>query len=559
MNNSLSLRQTTKFMIVTVVSILTLLAISIGNKAHAAADTCTWTGGGVDTSFTTTGNWSGCDNSNIPEDGDALIFDLSILSANQTVTNDLTSATFTSITISNSAPSFETYTIEGNGFSLSGDIDVSNGALYVQPDITVINTGVRIKEVSSTGSLDIGNNNTTLENSNFDGSLTGTGTLTLDVPSLGGGGAGGGCSFGAVAAIGPFKGDNSTFSGPIVLSGYASLWVIQLSTTVARHASSITVGSNASLHFFLDANTDMTFSRSITFNGGSINATQNNVNAECDTPPLKSVTLTGNIVATAAVEATPFGANIVLGESVTGAEHFTIPDGSSGEGSLTVNGEETLAKTKTTTISDDQSSGAKSVQKNNVLVVTKDGKTGDLFVSGGTLKGTGEVGQISLFEGSVAPGLSPGCLNSGDLLYTGGSLDIELAGATVCTEYDQQTVTGAVDLGSATSLNLSLLSDYSPAEGTEFVIISNDGADAVIGTFSGLAEGDAVSVNGQNFTISYVGGDGNDVVLTAGVPGAPDSGFFLFSSAQPALFALVGLVAVAALAMNNLRPATKKK
>lgn len=40
--------------------------------------------------------------------------------------------------------------------------------------------------------------------------------------------------------------------------------------------------------------------------------------------------------------------------------------------------------------------------------------------------------------------------------------------------------------------------------------ISNDLADAVVGTFNGLAEGATV---GSGFTISYHGGDGNDVVL----------------------------------------------
>ena len=43
------------------------------------------------------------------------------------------------------------------------------------------------------------------------------------------------------------------------------------------------------------------------------------------------------------------------------------------------------------------------------------------------------------------------------------------------------------------------------------------GADAVVGTFAGLAEGATVSVAGNTYQISYVGGTGNDVVLTATV------------------------------------------
>ncbi len=40
-------------------------------------------------------------------------------------------------------------------------------------------------------------------------------------------------------------------------------------------------------------------------------------------------------------------------------------------------------------------------------------------------------------------------------------------------------------------------------------------ADAVSGTFAGLSEGEFFTHNGSSYSISYVGGDGNDVVLTA--------------------------------------------
>src|SRR5262249_19019896 len=46
--------------------------------------------------------------------------------------------------------------------------------------------------------------------------------------------------------------------------------------------------------------------------------------------------------------------------------------------------------------------------------------------------------------------------------------------------------------------------------GTSFVIISNDGNDAVTGTF---AQGNSVTLGGIPFTINYAGGDGNDVEL----------------------------------------------
>ncbi|REK12709.1 MAG: hypothetical protein DWQ37_10785, partial [Planctomycetota bacterium] len=77
----------------------------------------------------------------------------------------------------------------------------------------------------------------------------------------------------------------------------------------------------------------------------------------------------------------------------------------------------------------------------------------------------------------------------------------------------QLDVTGTVNLGGAT-LDGSLSAGFAATVGEEFTIVNNDGADAVVGTFAGLSEGASLSIGGANFTISYMGGDGNDVVLT---------------------------------------------
>ncbi len=57
---------------------------------------------------------------------------------------------------------------------------------------------------------------------------------------------------------------------------------------------------------------------------------------------------------------------------------------------------------------------------------------------------------------------------------------------------------------------------FLPTEGTQFIIVNNDGGDAVTGTFDGLAEGAVVSDSTGKFSfrVSYIGGSGNDVVLT---------------------------------------------
>jgi autotransporter-associated beta strand protein len=133
--------------------------------------------------------------------------------------------------------------------------------------------------------------------------------------------------------------------------------------------------------------------------------------------------------------------------------------------------------------------------------------------SGGTLGGTGTITNTVTVNsgGALAPGLSTGIINTGDLALTAGStLAIEINGATVGTQYDQVNVTGTVNLGGAT---LSVTLGFVPAAGTVFTIVNNDAADAVTGTFAGLPEGATFTVVGTQFRISYVGS--NDVTLTA--------------------------------------------
>ncbi|MFL5328179.1 MAG: beta strand repeat-containing protein, partial [Gemmataceae bacterium] len=136
----------------------------------------------------------------------------------------------------------------------------------------------------------------------------------------------------------------------------------------------------------------------------------------------------------------------------------------------------------------------------------------------GTLGGTGSVGSVTVSgTGKVTPGSSPGKLSTSSVTFnTGSTFVVELNGTNPGTQYDQLAVTGSVDLGSAT-LQVSL--GYAPAPGQVFKIIDNDTtSDAVTSTFNGYAEGSIVAVGPYHFSISYVGGDGNDVTLTALTP-----------------------------------------
>ena len=51
-------------------------------------------------------------------------------------------------------------------------------------------------------------------------------------------------------------------------------------------------------------------------------------------------------------------------------------------------------------------------------------------------------------------------------------------------------------------------------QGTVLTLISDTSADPISATFSNLPDGSTVTINGNNFQVSYSGGDGNDLTLT---------------------------------------------
>jgi autotransporter-associated beta strand protein len=137
-------------------------------------------------------------------------------------------------------------------------------------------------------------------------------------------------------------------------------------------------------------------------------------------------------------------------------------------------------------------------------------------VNAGKLMGNGFVGSIYMNAAGavVEPGDSPGILNCGNLNPGSngyGTLNVALNGPAPGTGYDQLNVTGTVNL---TGLTLAGSLGFASSPGNSFTIINNDGADPVTGTFVGLPQNATVTIGWQQFSISYTGGTGNDVVLT---------------------------------------------
>lgn len=143
----------------------------------------------------------------------------------------------------------------------------------------------------------------------------------------------------------------------------------------------------------------------------------------------------------------------------------------------------------------------------------------EIDIDGGYINTSG--GNLVLDPGTTSTGAYPD--QSGTDAFIGtvscaGKLHFVINGLVADTDFEQLNVNGSVNLNGAT---LVTSGTHVPAPGQTFMIINNDGVDAVTGTFSGLAEGSYVTAFlGSNYPaqISYVGGDGNDVVLTVANP-----------------------------------------
>ena len=154
-----------------------------------------------------------------------------------------------------------------------------------------------------------------------------------------------------------------------------------------------------------------------------------------------------------------------------------------------------------------------------ILVIDGSQQSSAVTVAGGALGGTGTTGAVTATSGIVSAGTltSPtGVLNiHGNLSVN--SLAVfapKINGTTAGSGYDQLNVTGAVDLMNSI-LVPAIFPGFTPGVGDAYIIINNDGTDAVTGNFAGMPEGaNFTTQEGINFRITYAGGSGNDVVIT---------------------------------------------
>ena len=147
--------------------------------------------------------------------------------------------------------------------------------------------------------------------------------------------------------------------------------------------------------------------------------------------------------------------------------------------------------------------------------------TGGTTVQAGTLDLAGSLSSsVTVEGGTLTLGSTTGTRTVNGSLTTNaaGTVRVRINGTTAGTQYDQLRLTNATSTV-ALAGTLDLVAAPGLAASSTFRIIDNSGSTAAItGTFTGLPEGAEFYEDAQWWRISYIGGTGNDVVLTRLTP-----------------------------------------
>jgi hypothetical protein len=149
-------------------------------------------------------------------------------------------------------------------------------------------------------------------------------------------------------------------------------------------------------------------------------------------------------------------------------------------------------------------SGLTSFRSGDLLQVA----AGPINIQGGSVFGTGNLSASVNSSGVITPADS--AAKTGILTITGaytqnpaGTLDINIAGTSAGTQFDQLAVTGIASLGG--TLNIGLLNGFVPAVGSTFQILT---ASSVSGKFA-TVNGASIS-SSEHFVVKY---SANNVTL----------------------------------------------
>jgi RHS repeat-associated protein len=398
----------------------------------------------------------------------------------------------------------------------------NSGVIKLSSNVTSLVSGSgTVQLTNGGGTINTNGNNITLARAiSGAGALTKTGAGVLTMPSASTYSGGTNISTGAILA----QNSAALGSGAVTISnGGTSTASLQLSGSIAITNSfgsfaSETGGDTPTIES-ISGNNSISSSLTIASTGG------NGVILQSDAGTL---TLSGNLT-TSLTSSRRFyfqgSGNGVVSGNITDDSSHILSVVKSGSGIWTFGGNNTYAD------GTNVSSGTLAV---NNTVGSGTG-TGSVTVnSGAVLSGTGTIsGPITINSGGIlAPGPSgtgTGTLTTGTLtLASGSSLDVTINNFSSGTMYDKVLANGTVTLNSGTFVATGSVVNNSA---DQLSIISSN-AGAIQGTFSDVAEGAAVTVNGVGFVATYQLGNNFSLINGSSSPTASLTGPLLVNNQQ---------------------------
>nr|WP_224742628.1 DUF4214 domain-containing protein [Stutzerimonas kunmingensis] len=451
--------------------------------------------------------------------GTLAITDAGAIKNDIAVNADATISDSDSVTLSGRISGTGALTKAGGGaLTLAGDNSSFAGAINLDSGVIIASTSNALGTAAGGTTLA---NGTTLR--------LGNGVTIADALTLGG--------VGINAIYGALKVNegSATVNGNISLAADTNIGafnagdLLTLNGVISGDHNLTKVGSGS-----LVLSGSSTYSGTTTVNAGTLRiATDANLGAgqvvlaEGTTLDLTGATTIDNTVALSGAATVSHAQAVTLSGVISGANGLS----KSGAGTLTLSAVNTYSGTT------DVASGT--------LAVTGSLAGGAWINSGAALTGTGTLGGAVILEQNstlAAGNAGAGALTLGGLANAQGGaiLAVDLHGTTAGSGYDQLVVNGTVDVSGS---NLSLdLGSFTPSVGNSFTLIDNDSTDAIIGTIkvggSSITEGGTFSQGDKIFQVSYIGGTGNDLVLSV-INNAP----VLNAAASPAFTAIAQDVA----------------
>ncbi|ESQ87280.1 hypothetical protein ABAC460_19855 [Asticcacaulis sp. AC460] len=362
-----------------------------------------------------------------------------------------------------------TLTLSGSNSAMSGGLTVSAGGVSVAGDSNL--TGGTVTLAGSTTLSVTGA--TTIDNAI---ALTGNATIAADA---------------AVTLSGSLSG-TSGIGGAPVLANLTKTGSGTLTLTNTGNEAGLTGGVTVSAGTLAVSDDDALVGGTVTL-------------AASTTLSVTGATTIDNAIALTGAASIATSAAVTLSGALTGSSTLS----KTGSGTLTLSG-------SGSGLSGGLAVSAGTLQVNSTFANVTTVTVGGTLYGSGTIGTAATSGAVSVVSGgTIGAGTGTGVglltLNNGLTIASGATLGVNIAGTTVGTQYDQISVTGAVDL---TGANLYFNVGFTATIGDSFVLIANDGTDAITGTLASLAEGTLLSEGGRTFQLSYIGGTGNDLTAT---------------------------------------------